>query len=106
MSNRRKSIRRPIFPREDWLEIIRILHAARVQSGNGQNLDLELLLNQLGGIYKPEVDDLEADSPLQAALSAQASKMSYETEEQPYKTVLDQGRTMKQDLQSLPLPKL
>jgi hypothetical protein len=52
------------------------------------------------------VDDLEDDSPLQAALSAQARKMSYETEEQPYKTVLDQGRTMKQDLQSLPLPKL
>ncbi len=33
--------------------MIRILHAARVQSGNGKMLDLELLLNQVGGIFKP-----------------------------------------------------
>ena len=38
------------FAREqDRLEMIRILHAARVESGNGKSLDLEILLNQIGG---------------------------------------------------------
>ena len=42
------------FAREkDRLEMIRILHAARVESGNGKTLDLELLLNQIGGVFKP-----------------------------------------------------
>ncbi len=39
---------------EDQLEMIRTLHAARVESGSGKILDLELLLNQVGGIFKPE----------------------------------------------------
>ena len=44
-----------IFGREqDRLEIIRVLHAARVEAGNGKNLDMEILLNQVGGIFKPE----------------------------------------------------
>ena len=43
-----------VFAREkDGLEMIIILHAARVDSGNGETLDLELLLNQIGGIFKP-----------------------------------------------------
>jgi hypothetical protein len=33
---------------QDQLEMIRILHAARVESGNGKKLDLELLFNQVG----------------------------------------------------------
>jgi hypothetical protein len=39
---------------EDLLEMIRTLHAARVESGSGKILDLELLLNQVGEIFKPE----------------------------------------------------
>ena len=31
-----------------------ILHTSRVDSGNGKNLDLEILLNQIGGIFKSE----------------------------------------------------
>ena len=59
------------FAREqDRLEAIRVLHAARVQAGNGHKLDLELLLNQLGGIFKPEEVNPE-DETLHAALSAQ-----------------------------------
>jgi hypothetical protein len=33
---------------QDRLEMIRILHAARVESGNGKKLNLALLLNQVG----------------------------------------------------------
>ncbi len=45
------------FAREhDRLEMIRILHAARVESGIGKVLDLELLLNQVGGIFKLDED--------------------------------------------------
>ena len=39
---------------EDRLEMIRILHSARVESGGGKILDLEIRLNQVGGIFKPE----------------------------------------------------
>ena len=42
-----------VFGREqDRLEMIRILHAARVDAGNGRDLDMEILLNQVGGIFK------------------------------------------------------
>jgi hypothetical protein len=60
---------------QNWLEIILILHAARVESGNGKVLDLELLLNQVGRIFKPCEEGLEEDVTLQAALSAQVRKM-------------------------------
>ena len=36
------------------LEIIQILHAVRVEPGNGNVLDLELLLNQVGELFKPD----------------------------------------------------
>ena len=40
-----------VFAKEqDRLEMVRILHAARVEAGDGKSLDLELLLNQIGGI--------------------------------------------------------
>jgi hypothetical protein len=55
--------------------MIRILHAARLESGNGKMLDLELLLNQVGGIFKP---DEEKDVTLQAALLAQVCRPDYE----------------------------
>ncbi len=58
--------------------MIRILHAARVESGNGRVLDLELLLNQVKGIFKPDEDGLEEDISLQTALSAQVRKTNYE----------------------------
>ncbi len=58
--------------------MIRILHAARVESGNGEVLDLELLLNQAGGIFEPDEEDPEEDVTLQAALSAQVRKTNYE----------------------------
>ncbi len=47
--------------KQDRLEMIRALHAARVESGKGETLDLEVLLNQIGGIFKPDEEALEDD---------------------------------------------
>jgi hypothetical protein len=49
-----------------------------VESGNGKILDLELLLNQIGGIFKPDEEVPENDDSLQTALSAQVHKMNCE----------------------------
>ena len=50
------------FAREqDRLEMIRVLHAAHVESGNGKILDLEFLLNQIGGAFKPDEEAPEDD---------------------------------------------
>ncbi len=59
---------------EDQLKMIQTLHAARVELGSGKILALELLLNQVRGIFKPEDEGLEDDLTLQAALSAQVRK--------------------------------
>ncbi len=48
--------------------MIRILHAAREESENGKVLDLELLLNQVGGVFKPDQEGTKEDVTLQAAL--------------------------------------
>ena len=61
--------------------MIRVLHAACVESGNGKILDLKLLLNRIGGIYKPDEEAPENDDSFQAALSAssaQVRKTNYE----------------------------
>ncbi len=58
--------------------MIQILHSARVESCDGKILDLEMLLNQVGGIFKPEDESLDDDTTLQAALSAQVHKTNYE----------------------------
>ena len=44
-----------VFGRDhERLEMTRILHAARVEAGNGKDLDMEILLNQVGCIFKAE----------------------------------------------------
>ncbi len=58
--------------------MIRILHATRVESGNGKPLDLEILLNLIGGIFKPDEGAPEDDDTLQSALSAQICKTNFE----------------------------
>ena len=47
------------------------MHGARVDAGSGKNLNLELLLNQIGDIFKPDEEATENDESLQVALSAQ-----------------------------------
>ncbi len=61
--------------------MIRTLHAAPVESGNGKRLDLELLFNQIVGIFKPNEEVLEDDSSLQAVISAQIRATNYENRE-------------------------
>ncbi len=63
---------------QDLLEMIRILHAARMEAGGGKTLDLELLFNQIGGIFKPCEEAPYDDGSLQAALLAQVRKTHYE----------------------------
>ena len=58
--------------------MIRVLHTARAESGNGKTLDLELWLNQIGGIFKQDEEAPEDDDSLQAALSAKICKKNYE----------------------------
>ena len=68
-----------VFGREqDRLEMIRVLHASRVEAGNGKDLDMEILLNQVGGIFKPEEEAASNEESLQAALSANVRRPNYE----------------------------
>ena len=67
-----------VFAHEhERLEMIRILHAARVEAGNGKDLDIEILLNQVGGIFKPEEETPDNEDSLQAALSANVQRQSF-----------------------------
>ncbi len=53
-------IRKAYFARElKRLEVIRNLHAAYVEAGNGKTLDLKLSLNWIGGIFEPEKEAQE-----------------------------------------------
>ncbi len=68
-----------LFAKEqEWLEMIWILHAAYVDSGKGKKLGLELLFNQMGGVFKPDEEVLVEDDSLQAAPSAQVRKTNFE----------------------------
>jgi hypothetical protein len=58
--------------------MIQTLHSVRVESGDGKILDLEILLNQVLGILKPEDEGPDDDTTLQALLSAQVRKTNYE----------------------------
>ena len=76
--------------------MIRVLYAARVESGNGKILDLELLLNQIGGLFKPDEEAPENDDSLQVALSAQVRKTNYENRGTAAYIVMAQRRTKNQ----------
>ena len=68
-----------VFAREqDRLEMIRVLHAARVEADNGKNLDMEILLNLIDGIFKPEDEAAGDETSLQAALTVQVLRTNYE----------------------------
>ena len=57
--------------------MIRIVHAARVDAGNGRDLDMEILLNQVGGIFKPDEEAASNEDSLQAALSANVQRSNF-----------------------------
>ncbi len=56
-----------------------ILNEERVEYSKGKWLDLELLLNRIGSIFKPiQVgEEAQEDESLQAALTAQICKSEY-----------------------------
>ena len=57
----------------------RVLHAvARVESDNGKDLDMEILLNLIDGIFKPEDEAAGDETSLQAALTVQVLRTNYE----------------------------
>ncbi len=60
--------------------MIRVLHASRVESGNGKKLDLELfkLFNQVSRISKPNKEAPEDNGSLQSVQLAQVCKTNYE----------------------------
>ena len=68
-----------VFAREqDRLEMIRVLHAASVESDNVKDLDIEILLNLKDGIFKPEDEAAGDEQSLQAALTIQVRRTNYE----------------------------
>ncbi len=73
MSNLNLSVRRPFEREQHQLEMIRMSHAEHIEAGKGKVLGLELLLNQIGGIFKPDEMTEEANT-IQAVLSAQSCK--------------------------------
>jgi hypothetical protein len=64
-----------LFARDqDRFEMMRILN---VEYSKGKTLDLELLLNRIGSIFKPIEVEAPEDETLQAALTAQIPKSEY-----------------------------
>ena len=60
-----------IFGREqDRLEMIRVLHAARVEAGNGKGLDMDVILNLIGGIFEPEEEAAGDEESLRGSISS------------------------------------
>jgi hypothetical protein len=71
-----KSNSQTTFAREqDMLEMTRILHTIRVEACHDKTLILELLFNQIGGIFKRDEEAPKEDDKLQAALSTQVCKV-------------------------------
>ena len=48
-----------------------------MEAGNGKDLDMEILLNQVGGIFKAEEETANNEDSLQAALSANVQRQNY-----------------------------
>ena len=57
--------------------MMRILNDERVEYSNGKVLELELLPNIIGSVFKPVEDDTPEKESLQVALSAQVRKNEY-----------------------------
>jgi hypothetical protein len=59
----------PFARDQDRFEMMRILNEERVEYSKGKLLDLELLLNRIGNIFKPIEEETPEDESLQAALT-------------------------------------
>ena len=95
-----------VFGREqDRLEMISVLHATRVEAGNGKDLDMEILLDQVRGIFKPEEEAAGDEESLQAAYLLMFVDRLMRLEAWPCKTARDLRRIQITDLQNNPPPR-
>ena len=70
----------PFAQVQERFNMMWILNDERVETveySKGKALDLELLLNMIGSVFKPIEDETPEDESLQAALSAQVRKNEY-----------------------------
>ena len=82
-----------VFARElERLEMIRVLHAVRAESGNGKILDLELLLNQIGGIFKPGEESPETTIYYKRQCRLKFAKRIMRIGAQPHMIVMGQKK--------------
>ena len=72
------SVQAPFAREKKRFEVMRILNAKRVEYSKGKTLDLELLLNRTGSVFKPYGEEPLEDDSLQAALLAQVRKSNYD----------------------------
>jgi hypothetical protein len=64
----------PFAREQERFEMMRILNKEHVEYSKGKSLDLELLLDRIGSIFKPIEEEAQEDESLQAALTAQIRK--------------------------------
>jgi hypothetical protein len=67
----KKDSEQPFANEQERLAITRVLHDYKTAYETNGRIDLEKLFNQLGSIFKPEVESTE-DVSLQAAMMAHA----------------------------------
>ena len=67
----------PFAKDQERFEMMLILNDKRVEYSKEKVLDLELLLNRIGSVFKPIEDETPEDESLQAAHSAQVHKNEY-----------------------------
>ena len=65
----------PFAKEQERFEMMRILNDECVEYSKWKVLDLKVLLNRIGSVFKPIEDDTPEEESLQAALSAQVRKM-------------------------------
>jgi hypothetical protein len=67
----------PFARDQDRFEMMRILNEERIEYSKWKSLDLELLLNRIGSIFKPIEEEAPEHESLQTALTAQIHKSKY-----------------------------
>ena len=58
----------PFEKDQERFEMMRILNDERVEYSKGKTLELELLLNRIGSVFKPVEEETPDEESLQAAL--------------------------------------
>ena len=92
-----------VFGREqDRLEMIRVLHAARVEAGNGKDLDMEILLNKSGDFLNSKKKRPVMKNHYRRPYLLKFVDRLMRTEEWPHTTARDLRRIQTTDPQNNP----